>query len=44
MLVGENAARVGGCGSYDGCGVDGPLSGMYVDFEDMEASQGVSDQ
>jgi hypothetical protein len=43
ILVGENAATVGGFGSYDGCGVDEPFSGMYVDLEDMEASHGVSD-
>jgi hypothetical protein len=43
-LVGENAAIVGGFGSYEGCGVDEPVSGMYVDLEDMEAIHGVSDQ
>jgi hypothetical protein len=43
-LVGENAATVGGFGSYVGCGVDGPFSGMYVALEDMEASHGVSGQ
>ena len=43
MLVGENAATVGGFGSYEGCRVDGPFSGVYVDLEDMEASHGVSD-
>lgn len=43
-FVGENAATVGGFGSYVGCGVDGPFSGMYVALEDMEASHGVSEQ
>ena len=44
MLVGENAATVGGLGSYEGCGVDWPFSAMYVDLEDMEASHGVSNE
>ena len=28
MLLGEKAATVGGFGSYEGCGVDGPFSGV----------------
>jgi hypothetical protein len=43
-FVGENAATVGGFGSYVGCGVDRPFSGTYVALEDMEASHGVSNQ
>ena len=44
MFAGEKAATVGGFGSYEGCGVDEPFSGVNVDFEDMEASQGVSNE
>ena len=44
MFVGEKAATVGGFGSYEGCGVDEPLSGVKVDLEDMDASQGVSEE
>lgn len=44
IFAGENAATVGGFGSYEGCGVDEPFSEVKVDFEDMEASQGVSEE
>ncbi len=44
MFAGEKAATVGGFGSYEGCGVDKPFSGVKVAFEDMDASQGVSEE
>lgn len=35
-VFGENAAMVGGLGSYVGCGVLGPSSFLYVEDEDIE--------
>jgi hypothetical protein len=34
-VFGENAATVGGLGSYVGCGVPGRSSDLYVEDEDI---------